>query len=358
MTGKNLLLILFIAITLPVFAQEADMSLIPYRQGDLWGYASPDKQIVIKPVYNEANLFYEGYASVKKGNMYGYINKAGKVVIPFKFYSAKSFRFGYFDVSGNTKPGDGTLNSQKTVLFAGASLRKDGYEICIDTKGITIRKCPAISDNSAPDINKPPVTTIESNYSTMQKSDLFDKIVGDYKMAGADETYYIAIRNNNYGVFNNKFDVIIPFEYSLIKKINSTSTSMVYLSTEKNGMKGVLFGNGSPYISVDNNNMLYVNAKNGKGYFIISKDGKSYIKNTSYQEVVPANYTDILYDTTGGFVLIGQDNMKGFYFLNNTKVEPKYTDVRLIRGREYLMVKTKSGKMGYVDNNGIEFFED
>ena len=89
MNSKNLMLALFLAFTVPVFAQDADMSLIPYRQGNLWGYASPDNQIVIKPVYNDANLFYEGYASVKKGNMYGYINKAGKVVIPFKFYSAK-----------------------------------------------------------------------------------------------------------------------------------------------------------------------------------------------------------------------------------------------------------------------------
>ncbi len=359
MKSKFFSIVLLLAFTIPVFAQEADMSLIPYRKGDLWGYASPENKIVIKPEYNEANLFYEGYASVKKGKLFGYIDKTGKVVIPFKFYIAKPFRFGYFPVSGNAKPQEGDLNSQKTVLFAGASLKPNGYEICINTKGLTMPKCPAINENSVPDVNKQSVITIESNYSTIAKTELFDKIVGDYKMAGvADVTYYIAIRNNKYGVFNNKFDVIIPFEFSMIKKMNNSMNSMVYLLAEKNGMKGVLFGNGSPYVAVDNNNLLHVNANNGKDYFIISKDGRSYLKNTNYEEVVHANYTDIIYDTTGGFILIGQDNLKGFYFLNNNIVEPKYTDVKLVKGKEYLMIRTKSGKTGYVNNNGVEFFTD
>ncbi len=51
MNSKKIILALLLLITIPVFAQEADMSLIPYRKGDLWGYASPDKKIVIKPVW-------------------------------------------------------------------------------------------------------------------------------------------------------------------------------------------------------------------------------------------------------------------------------------------------------------------
>ena len=82
MISKKLLFVLFLAFTIPVFAQDADMSLVPYRKGDLWGYAYPDKTIAIKPEYNEADLFYEGFAVVKKGGKYGYVNKDGKVVIP------------------------------------------------------------------------------------------------------------------------------------------------------------------------------------------------------------------------------------------------------------------------------------
>ncbi len=188
MNSKNLILALFLALAMPVFAQEPDMSLIPYRKGDLWGYAALDKSIVITPEYQEANLFYEGFAVVKKGGKYGYINKAGKVVIPIKFFSAKRFRFGFYGSDTKPNPKDKAPAVQKTVLFAGAAPAANGYEICIDTKGVQLAKCPAISENSLPETNKPDSVTIVSNYSTIQKSDLFDKIIGDYKIiAGADE---------------------------------------------------------------------------------------------------------------------------------------------------------------------------
>ncbi len=353
MKYKYLFFTLLIAFSLPVFAQQPDMSLIPYRQGDLWGYASPDKRIVIKPAYAEAHWFVAGYAVVKKGSMYGYINAAGNVVIPFKFFSAKPFRYGYYDKAGTHTADGKTVQNQDTVLFAGATLKLNGSESCIDTKGRVITKCPAINENNAPDINRPTTVTTEASYSTIQKSDVFDKIVGDYKMLGNEDSYYIAMKNNNYGVFNNKFDVIVPFEYAAIKSINISG--IVYLVVEKNGMKGVLFGNGSPYVAVDNNNIVHVNV-NGKNYFIISRNGKAGIKDAAYHDVIPANYTDILYDNDGGFVLVGNDNLKGFYFLNNYILEPKYTDVRPVRGGIYVMVRTQTGKTGYVNNAGDEFF--
>lgn len=363
MTSKKLLLVLFLAFTIPVFAQDADMSLIPYRKGDLWGYANPYKSIVIEPVYNEADLFYEGLAVVKKAGKYGYINKDGKVVIPIKYLVAKPFRFGYFAQSANLKPGDGNIIPQKQVLFAGASMQANGYEICIDTKGATLAKCPAISDNSAPELNKPATTTITSNYSTIQKTDLFDKIVADYKIiAGADETYYIAVRNNNYGVFNNKFDVIVPFEYNMIEKINIGA--MVYLKAEKAGLKGILFGTGSPYLAVENSKLQYVQAKDGSNYFIFTKEGKTGLKNTKYQNVTETIYDDITYNENGGFILT-LDGLKGYCFLNGNIVKPQFADVKPLKGGQFIKITTQDrkaenilSKTGYINNDLLEFFEN
>lgn len=358
MTCKNFMLTFFLLCTLPVFAQEPDMSLVPYRKGNLWGYADADKNIAIKPEYDEVNLFYEGYAVVKKGGKYGYINKDGKVVIPMKFFSAKPFRIGFYGSDTKPNPKDKAPVTQKTVLFAGASLQSSGYEICIDTKGKQLAKCPAISENSIPEVNKPDSVIIVSNYSTIQKSDLFDKIVGDYKIiAGADETYYIATRNNNYGVFNNKFDVIVPFEYSLIEKMNIGQ--MVYLKAEKAGLKGILFGTGSPYLAVDNTKIQQVKAANGKSYFIYTKDGRAGIKDTKYQSVVEPVYSDIVYDpTSGGFILTTPETYKGFSFLDEGVLMPRFADVKPLKGGQYVMVKTLEGKWGYVNKKLVEFFED
>jgi len=358
MTSKKLLFILFLAFTIPAFAQEPDMSLIPYRQGDLWGYANASKTIIIKPEYEDADFFFEGFAAVKKNGKYGYINPTGKVVIPFKFFVAKPFRFGFFDKSGNNKAGDGAINNQKTILFAGASLQASGYEICIDTKGATMPKCPAISEASATDLNKADVTTIVTNYSTIQKSELFDKITGDYKIiAGADETYYIAVRNNNYGVFNNKFEVIVPFEYNSIEKINIGP--MVYLKVEKNGLKGMLFGTGSPYLPVDNSKLEVVKAKDGTNFFLFTREGKSGVRNTRYENVVEPIYDEVKFADNGyGFILTGSDKSKGFYFLNGKLISPIYADVRPVRGGQYIKIKNAAGKSGYISNSGTEFFAD
>lgn len=354
MSSKNLIFVLFLAFAMPLFAQDADMSLIPYRKGDLWGYASPDKKIVIQPEYAEANFFYAGLAVVKKGDKYGYINKAGKVVIPFKFFLAKSFRFGY--IPKTTAPLNAEDNNQKEVLFAGAALLANGYEICINTKGEKLLKCPAINENSVPELNKPNTVTIESNYSTIQKSELFDKINTDYKMPGVEETFYVAIRNNKIGVFNNKFEVIVPFEYDKIEKLSIGI--MVYLLVEKNGLKGMLFGNGSPYMSVENTKLLYVKTTKGINYFIFTKDGKTGLKDSRYQMLAEPIYNDIVYLEDAGFVVTSDNNKKGFLFLNNNLLEAKYADIKTIKSDEYVMLKQESGKWGYVSSNFVEFFED
>jgi len=354
MTTKNLLLLLFLTVTVQVFAQEPDMTLIPYRKGDLWGYATADKTIIITPQYQEAQLFYEGYAAVKKNGKYGYINESGKTVIPFNYFTAKPFRFGYYDVSGNNKPGDGSINSQKTVLFAGAAPKDDGYEICIDTKGVKI-KCPAINENSAPDLNKATTVTTKSSYN-VPKSEVFDNIVDDYKMAGTEDIYYIATRNNNYGVINNKYEVVIPFEYSKIEKLNIGA--MNYVIVEKGGLKGIFFGNGSPYMALENTKLIYVPAKDGKRYFIYAKDGKTGLKNNLYTTIAQPIYDDITYDAEGnGFILVSSV-YKGYSFSNNTILEPRFMEVKPVRGGEYVMVQNSAGKWGYISNSGVEFFVD
>lgn len=354
MKSKNLIAIFLIIFSLQVFAQDADVSLVPYRQGNLWGYAGPDKKIVIPPAYEEAALFSEGYAAVKKGGKYGYINKAGKVVIPFRFFVAKAFRVGYSDKVVKIVTADDIGDNQKTILFAPASLRADGYEICIDTKGEAMKGCPAIPENSASDMNKSQIKVTEKNYNTVKQNDIFDKIVDDYKMTSTEDNFYIAMKGATYGVFNNKFEVIVPFEYSMIKKWEINNA--VYLEVQKNDSMGLLNGNGSASIAVENSALTVVKALDGKYYFIVSKNGKAGIKDAANNDILPSNYADITYEPAGGFILSGSYQLKGFRFLNNYTLEPKYADIKPVRGGEYVMITTPAGKSGFINNKGDEFF--
>lgn len=345
---KKLFFLNLIAVTFTsgAFAQQIDMSLIPYRSGDKWGYSSPEKNIVIAPKYDEAAWFSEGYAAVRAGNKWGYINKNGKMVIQARYTVAKSFRKGFLPNASN--------NGGDSVLFAGASLQASGYEICINTKGATLTKCPAIAENSVAE-NRVPIESVtqQKTYTLPNNNGLFDKIENDYKVSGSDETYYIAKKNGMYGVFNSKFDTIVPFNYSAIKIIRSGENQ--YLKVTKDGKSGLVTPGGSTIINPENTNLNIVNAANNAEYIIVQHDGKTYVKDMKNNDVIPRGYADIVYDD-GGFVVTADNNLKGYYFLNNKSIAPKYTEVKMMNGGQYLQVKTFAGKTGYISSTGNEYF--
>ena len=346
MKKVSFLLIIVCAFAANTFAQQIDMSLIPYRSGDKWGFASPQKNIVIAPKYDEVGWFSEGYAAAKVGSKWGYINKAGKLVIPAKFTVAKSFRKGYLPNSKN--------DGGDSVLFAGASVQASGYEICINTKGAVLTKCPAIPENSVAE-NRVPIESVTQSktYSLPNNNGLFDKIENDYKAEGTDETFYIAQKAGMYGVFNSKFDTIVPFNYSAIKIIKSGDHQ--YLKVTKGGMTGLLTATGQQIIDPVNTNLTLVNGTNKTEYVIVQHDGQTFVKDMKNNDVIAKGYKDITYDD-GGFILTSDNTLKGYYFLNNTSIQPKYTDVKMMNGGEYLMVKTFAGKTGYINAAGTEYF--
>ncbi len=59
-----------------------------------------------------------------------------------------------------------------------------------------------------------------------------------------------------------------------------------------------------------------------------------------------------------GFVLTGDNDLRGYYFLDNTVIAPKYKEITLVNGTRYLQVKTSSGKVGYISSAGDEYFEE
>ncbi len=349
MTIKNILTIFLVITCFTGNTQDVNSYLIPYRQGDLWGFSTPDKQIVIKPKYKEANWFSEGFAVVKMGKKYGYINNFGELIIPAKFTIAKAFRKGYVPKANNTN-GD-------TVLFAGASLKEDGYEICINQKGETMLKCPAMNENSYEE-NQIPVQTIskQKNYSLANSEGYFDKVTDDYKQEGSDEIFYIAIKNNMQGVLNSKFETVIPFEYSSIKTIKNGKST--YLQVTKNNMYGILNENGQAVIQPDYSALSAFKGPNGKNYILLQQGDKYFLKDFANNDLISGVYSNIIYEKKGGFILTGINGLKGYYFMNDFHIQPKYKEIKMIVAGKYLQVTTISDQLGYINENGDEYFTE
>ncbi len=358
MKCKHLIIAILVLLSSNSYAQQNNTLLIPFRQGNLWGYAYADKTIAIKPMYNDAKWFSNGYAAVKKGNRYGYINKDGKVVIPFKFYDAKPFVKGYYDTDGKHTADNKTVQNLDSVLFAGAVVRNNGYEKCIDIKGRIMSRCPAISENVVG--NRKPIisVTTEKIYTLQSNINVYDKIIDDYTVSGDANTYYIAIKNNKYGVINNTFTTLIPFEYDDIKKV--ILDEAIYLQVKKSDMYGLLNTNGSINVPVQNNSLSYVMPNNEKSIYIIeTQNNVAMLRDINQKDVFDTKFKEIIYDENGGFVLTTNENAKGYYFVNNNKmVNANYVEIKSVRNGNYLWVKTRNGKAGYVSADGIEYFED
>jgi hypothetical protein len=123
---------------------------------------------------------------------------------------------------------------------------------------------------------------------------------------------------------------------------------MVYLKVEKNGLKGIFFGTGSPYFAVENTRIDNVKGANGSSYFIFTKDGQTGIKDNKYNNIVEPIYSDIVYDSTGGFITTAGNAYKGFVFLNSGVVLPRFAEVKPLKGGEYIMVKNAAGLTGLI----------
>ncbi len=338
------------------FTQQIDLSLIPYRQGNLWGYSFPDKSIAIAPVFQNAKWFSYGFAAVEKGNRYGYINKKGLLVIPYKFYDAKPFVKGYFDSDEKHVAGKKVIQNEDSVLFAGAVVKLNGIEKCIDVKGRVMTKCPAINENRAD--NNQPILTVTNQIVYTLKSDanIFDKLIDDYHLPNNNSTYYVGVKNNKYGVINNTFDIILPFEYDSIKRLNLNDA--IYLQVQKNGMTGLYTGAGEVFMQANKTWLSYAMPTKETIYFIETQNGIARLRDANNLDLINAEYSDIVYDGNNGFILTSSDNYKGYYFLNKKLIKPQYLEVRLVRGGNFLFVKTVTGKAGYVSADGIEYFTE
>lgn len=328
------------------FAQQNE--LVPYRDGSKWGFSTTDKKIVIKPKYSNVGWFSQGLASVKVGDKWGYIDMQGKMVIPARYTVAKPFHKGYMPDSKKTG-GD-------SLIFAGASLTSDGYEICITNKGVRMPQCPAIAESSVPD-NKSLIAGVQvsKTYSMPGSEGLFDKITDDYQLKDNNETYYVAMKNNKFGVYNSKFETIVPFIYDSITVNKQAKTP--YLQVTKGSLKGILLTDGTMGIEPENTSLSSVNDySNGMEYVIIKKGGLTYVRDINNKPIINKGYNDIVYDKNGGFIITDNMGLKGYHFPDNHIIEPKYRSIEMIDGTKYLLVTTPEGKNGYISEDGTEYF--
>ena len=83
-----------------------------FKDGEKWGFRTPDGAVAIPPTFDGAGSFSEGLARVRQDWLWGFIDTTGTIIIEPRFEQARHFtnghakvkeagRWGLIDRSGN-----------------------------------------------------------------------------------------------------------------------------------------------------------------------------------------------------------------------------------------------------------------
>ncbi|MEZ4854116.1 WG repeat-containing protein [Flavobacterium sp.] len=317
---------------------------IPYKKGNVWGYATTEGKIIIEPKYDSVSVFNtnsDTYAQVYQNAKCGIINQNGKIVVPIEF-SYIDFYYPNFIVKNNTekyglyKPNVGfiipaiynrieyakydTFLVEKTnkigiIDYTGTILipvmydqihyidyRNNSLKFKVVNDTETQYKIVTVSEDEATktylvqevatseieDIETVEVNSTKDDFNLDNLAKKYDRVYPVYRFRN---NLLFTVKNGKYGFVNVESKNEITPKYDteptvLLKMYNSkTRTEENYLTFTKNGKVGLVFEDGT--------------------------------------EIIPAKYDKI---TGRNQVIYLENNTKtGFYFIK-TKIliEPKY----------------------------------
>lgn len=334
-----------ILISLPAFCQD----MIPFRQGDLWGYSDPAGKIVIQPSYDNAWFFTgDGIARVQLKGLFGFIDKTGAIKIKPQYTEAGDFVMGVANVKLETKSFCINLEGQPDECNAPDEDQytdPDTFEhfttFSVDGKQKVI--VTATGDTLEPLFDRVEFT---SRYLFPQTNHF--AIVWQNGMKGAyneqgvaivpvkykvmdilDMESYKAQENNKWGVVKYDGTIVLPFEYDSIKKV----TELLYKEDRLN--------------------------KND--HFIVSKGGKFGVVDHANVSILKPVYDQITIPDCScpTEYVVSQNGLAGIYnYKGQVLIRLRYKKIEPFRGAKYTAVITANGKRGYISNQGFEFFSE
>lgn len=217
---KNWLLAFFLGFVSMAFTPAGEWvggELIPFRQGEKWGYTDRNRRLVLPLRYDEAGPFVDELAWVRVAGLYGYIDGSGYAVTPTHFTKASNFTRGRatvelngetfdIDVAGKRLPVSETPAPEVEYLSLGDIVRKAGKLGFRFTVGST---------------TVPPI---------------YDEILEDYRGL-------LFVRQGQlWGAINRKGKLVLPVAYEAIKA--TPSNDFIYPIVQQSGLFGYLDAEG------------------------------------------------------------------------------------------------------------------
>lgn len=271
------------------------------------GLIDENKDIFIRPEFDDLTFLFNGMAIAKKENLLGVINPKGKVLIPFEYEA--------IDL-GEVKRG---FPSNDNTYFR---------EVSKKIKGDTIHLIRVMKNGKQGVVDETGKEIIPCNYLKI------------YRL----RYQYIGIENDFKGVVSVDGKIIVSPEY------NSVIPKEYGFSVRKEGKKGILDRQGEeiiPPIYDKLENRMFTTGMS------VQLNGKWGYYNEKGMLIVPPEYDEIeppyLFD---GGVTVMNNGKKGYYNKNGKLIVPiEYDDIRAWRQDNAIIVQ-KNGKEGMLNKEG------
>lgn len=171
-----------------------------YKSNGYWGfYSKTNRYVNIPPMYSDIEGLDSNYIKVKRGGLWGLINTNGDQILQPNYSEIKTFYFGnrdFFEVKSN------------------------GYWGIVDSNGVQIvpTQYQYISR-----LNDSYLSVKQNNqygvYSVYEGKEI---ITTKYDGITMLEPWIMAKQNGGWGLIDAEENVIVPFKYDDIKKLNSS----------------------------------------------------------------------------------------------------------------------------------------
>lgn len=346
-------------------AANAPTNLVPYRDGDKWGFAKPDGSILVQPKYEYAYLRDDGYGYLYDKERTGLVSPEGKIISNFEYINIGEFRDGLATVF-TTYEQAGYMDM--TGRIAIAAVYQEVYDF---RNGIAV-----VKKNDQYLLLRKDGTVIR-NMGTLQPY-MFDEYMPGGEMNKAQDKGYILVNQiDNYlaGLIDTTGKVIIkPIYQSLTspvsgvmvasmgekqglisisgKAITPLDYNFIYAigvnryMAERDGKYGIIDEKGKQVLPFEFTSLM----AGGPGHYIASKDSLSGVVDAMGKTVIPFKYSGLYY-AFGAYNASGTDMKSGVISAKGDILIPmKYESIEAVRPGRYLV--DVNGKRGLMDDKG------
>ncbi|MDA3816223.1 MAG: WG repeat-containing protein [Prolixibacteraceae bacterium] len=316
---KNYLSFLLIFILAVSCNSKNEFTLVPFSDGEKWGFKDNNKNIILNAKYDDAYAFSEGLAAVKINGRWGYINHDGEEIIPaLKYEKAGSFSEGLCMVCQNGKWG--FIDKKSEEVIPPEKFERVGNF----SEGIAM----ASENGKYGYINKKGETVIPLKYNFAR----------DFSNERAK-----VMQNQRFGFVDDKGNEVVPIKYDMVGEFFNE-----LVLTRQNENWVLVNTDGEEVIKLDYN---FVWDIDNNGFYKVFNDGKYGFVNQEGKEVVLLKY-DYAEDFENNIALIKSDGKFGFIDRSGREIiNPEYSNLKRV-GDGIIMCQKPGKGTGFIDYYG------